>query len=312
MANIHKVLRDLVVGLFHIHEHGFVHCDLKPGNIIVMCDGDEVEEAQIIDFGSVRSRKRRGSVLCTYPFCAPEALEIDAVPTAACDAYSLGATLHHYIYKDYLYDTDEHTSPDAVWRLHKNKSVEIPEHCAGLPLDVYDIMTSLLDPDPLKRQTIAGLYYKLMETIEIVDPDPIMLDSPTVVSPQRAKLIDDIFTATTKDVCTLAVNIMDRYSQHKEAVVDSSERAACVILAKMTLYPDKDIDAGKEEKEAMKRIIVALAFRLYSETCDWVLREKHKCRDVNYALVKEALGTTSDTRAAVAYYLDHSVRSTIV
>ena len=50
LETIQKIIIQLTFGLYAIHEKGYIHCDLKPSNIMI----NEVEgriEVKIIDFG---------------------------------------------------------------------------------------------------------------------------------------------------------------------------------------------------------------------------------------------------------------------
>jgi serine/threonine-protein kinase len=80
----------LVEGLKHMHEHGVVHGDIKPSNVLV----DESGQPTIIDLGVATVEDDpdpdfRG----TLGFAAPELLR-GARPSPASDLYSLGAMLY--------------------------------------------------------------------------------------------------------------------------------------------------------------------------------------------------------------------------
>ncbi|MEN8148502.1 MAG: sigma 54-interacting transcriptional regulator [Planctomycetota bacterium] len=78
--------------LSHIHRRGFVHHDLKPGNILVTA----AREPKILDFGlAVREGERsaEGRLRGTLPYVAPETLEGRPVDRRA-DLYSLGVVLY--------------------------------------------------------------------------------------------------------------------------------------------------------------------------------------------------------------------------
>lgn len=91
--------RSILRGLNHIHESGYVHCDLKPDNILLVPDsGRRVFpnfRAKIADFGLAKrakqSKKRklepywRGTPL----YLSPEAV-LDKVQDPPCDIWALG------------------------------------------------------------------------------------------------------------------------------------------------------------------------------------------------------------------------------
>ena len=77
------------------HEAGFLHLDIKPGNVALDAGGGVV----VLDAGHAR-KMTRGAVPVSHGhgtpgFVAPELLADDtpAVATAACDVFSLGKML---------------------------------------------------------------------------------------------------------------------------------------------------------------------------------------------------------------------------
>src|SRR5205085_4309758 len=80
-------------GLAFAHEHGLVHRDVKPQNVILNGDG----RAKVTDFGIARSIDvagvtQSGTVLGTSNYIAPEQAKGGEVEPAT-DVYSLGAVL---------------------------------------------------------------------------------------------------------------------------------------------------------------------------------------------------------------------------
>ena len=85
---------EVSAGLAHAHEHGVIHRDIKPHNILL----DEKGHAKVTDFGIARAldatqATRTGSFLGTALYSSPEQLQGKKV-TPKSDVYSLGATLY--------------------------------------------------------------------------------------------------------------------------------------------------------------------------------------------------------------------------
>jgi serine/threonine protein kinase len=85
---------EVSAGLAHAHEHGVIHRDIKPHNILL----DEKGHAKVTDFGIARAldtsqATRTGSFLGTALYSSPEQLQGKKV-TPKSDVYSLGITLY--------------------------------------------------------------------------------------------------------------------------------------------------------------------------------------------------------------------------
>lgn len=84
----------------HAHEHGILHRDIKPGNILLDAKG----EPHLTDFGLARLLESESTVTRTFEvlgtpsYMAPEqAVANNPAVSAATDVYGLGAVLYHLL-----------------------------------------------------------------------------------------------------------------------------------------------------------------------------------------------------------------------
>lgn len=122
------VVLQIADALQHAHEHGFVHRDVKPKNIMFTKNG----VAKLADMGLARELSDReaaeaeaGRAFGTPYYISPEQIrgEVNIGPQA--DIYSLGATFYHMVTGRVPFDGE---NPSSVMHKHLKADLVAPDH----------------------------------------------------------------------------------------------------------------------------------------------------------------------------------------
>jgi len=128
--------------LDHAHQHGVIHRDLRPGNVLITEGG----LLKVADFGTSRFIEMSAhgtTVVGSPPYMAPEQFQGRAV--FASDVYSLGVTMYQMLTGVLPYNTP---APADLQKLMKGELVSPPRsRNPKIPSSVNDIVMKALAPD---------------------------------------------------------------------------------------------------------------------------------------------------------------------
>jgi eukaryotic-like serine/threonine-protein kinase len=142
---------DLADALYHAHQRGVIHRDVKPGNVLL----DEGGRTRLVDFGIARSLAESaerltltGTVVGTLSAIAPE--QLAGEPTGPkTDIYGLGVVLHEALTGAPPYAA---TSPLAL----AEAQAAGPPTPPGVPAPLAALLAACLSPRPEDRPVHAG------------------------------------------------------------------------------------------------------------------------------------------------------------
>jgi WD40 repeat protein len=180
--------RQCAAGLQHAHEHGMIHRDVKPHNLMRTPGGT----VKILDFGLARLAAEAGAVasgvtgegtlLGTVDYLAPEQADDARRADIRSDIYSLGCTLYHLlcgrppfpkgsvVQKVMAHTEREPLSirelrpdvPPRLARVVQRMMAKSPDDRYQTPDEVGDALapfvgqTVVIDPTPLRKKDAAG------------------------------------------------------------------------------------------------------------------------------------------------------------
>ena len=157
--------------LDYVHLKGYLHCDIKPDNILWLED----DTIQLIDFGSASIIQQTASInqlSTTFEYAAPEIVEKKRIPsdsTAKIDMWSFGATMLHVTTGAFLIDRNCSRSEEQSFVTGNGWSLEsiltnhfeiFPESRVaweGLPEQLRRIISLLLSHQPDLRPSTGDL-----------------------------------------------------------------------------------------------------------------------------------------------------------
>jgi serine/threonine-protein kinase len=148
-------IRQAALGLQHAHEHGLVHRDVKPSNLIRANAGGVVK---VLDLGLARLRAEtdgaaplthEGAVMGTPDYMAPEQAEDSRSADIRADVYSLGSTLYHLLAGRPPFPGG--SLAQKMLKLQRAEPTPLEQLCPDLPPGLADVVRKMMAKRPEDR-----------------------------------------------------------------------------------------------------------------------------------------------------------------
>ncbi|ROO88905.1 serine/threonine-protein kinase [Actinocorallia herbida] len=178
-----RVLGQIAAALDAAHEHGLVHRDVKPANVLVatgQSPGDE--HVYLTDFGLTKSATSasgltsQGQFVGTPRYIAPEQITGDVVD-GRCDQYALACVAY-----EMLCGAPPFVRENQMGLLYAHVSEEAPpasSHRTGLPVAVDAVLARAISKSPGDRYPTCLVFVRaLREALGEVVSDPSLRSVP--------------------------------------------------------------------------------------------------------------------------------------
>ncbi|MDX6263487.1 MAG: eukaryotic-like serine/threonine-protein kinase [Kribbellaceae bacterium] len=185
-----EIVRQAAAGLAAAHQHGLVHRDVKPGNLLITDDG----LVKVADFGIVRilgdtttTLTATGQVVGTSHYLAPERA-IGKPAGAASDVYALGCVLYQLLTGHPPFQA-ENTASIMYQHVQATptRPSELRPQCAGEP---EALLFWMMDKDPAQRPTAAQVAAGVAPpALAPTTAEPVLSVPPVRRKPSRNVLV---------------------------------------------------------------------------------------------------------------------------
>ncbi|XP_038692881.1 mitogen-activated protein kinase kinase kinase 17-like [Tripterygium wilfordii] len=157
--DVRRYARHLLLGIAHIHESGYVHCDLKPDNVLLVPYRNSMTKfvTKIGDFGLAKrggqSKKAKfdNYLRGTAPYLAPEVV-INHVQEAPADIWALGCVVLEMLTGESPWGSDSKLTAEELFNKIADTGA-LPQTPPGISNEAKDFLKRCLVRNPMFRFT---------------------------------------------------------------------------------------------------------------------------------------------------------------
>ncbi len=155
LENVAQILIDMVDGLAHMHENGYMHLDFKPENVLVTRNAS----VRLVDFDLAQEIPEKPIKLSKNPgtpsYMAPEQLQGEAI-THHVDIFAYGVVAYEILTGQKPFPGD---TPGEILRrqLDRSSFVSPRQINSDIPPNVEKAIVKCLERDPYKRYPVLGV-----------------------------------------------------------------------------------------------------------------------------------------------------------
>src|SRR5438552_316241 len=314
------IMIQILNGLQYAHEHGIVHRDIKPGNIMLLKDGT----VKILDFGIARisdnSMTKTGQIVGTINYMSPEQFNGHVVDGRS-DIFSAGVRFYEFLTGVLPFDGAE--TPSVILKILNEPAPPLKDHIKDFPPELEEIVKKSLTKDREERYASAGDFAfdlaRLQETLkkdmvlEYVEAAKVALSKAEL---NKAKdLLQQVIKVDTKHITARELMkevqqqmlVQQRNEQIRQLRANAEDALAHKQLDDAVSYADQALKLDKTNAELIKLQQLVMQAKTRKDLLDKTLRKAEHLRedgDLETALhtTEEALALDpKDTSAKSAY-----------
>lgn len=174
MANISPIIRNCAKGLEHMHQKGWIHCDIKPDNFLA----DEQSNVKLIDFSiAIKAKKTSGLaaffgggkqkvIRGTRSYISPEQIR-KVYPDHRADIYGFGCMLFELLSGKAPYTGN---SPEELLQKHISAPIPTLESCSDASPEFAELVRKMLAKKPEDRIPSMTEFLVMFEKTQIFRP----------------------------------------------------------------------------------------------------------------------------------------------
>jgi serine/threonine-protein kinase len=272
-----RILRDVADALSYAHQHGVVHRDIKPDNILLDAQNGR---PMVTDFGIARAVSEGGDArltatgiaIGTPAFMSPEQSAGDRDLDGRSDLYSLGVVAYQMLCGDLPFIANN--TPALLVKHLSERPVPIEQRKADIPPDLARAVMLCLEKSPDDRFGSAAALVDALDTGDVpAIPAPRAPTAANATSAPYAPSYASGYGATVQDPIVAYQPTREDFMRWDATVVaDFRKKLAPFIFvgAVVMILAVFGISDGFLSLWAMYAVYIAYKYaRLWSDGYDW-------------------------------------------